>query len=548
LKKVWPKDWTRDRREGNNGVYTAWLELKGVASPDLGIELDGKNCVRKTLSGLSTSDWKWVNTGVTFDVSSGTHQFQLTGYSNQMYARNVALIANNDGCVPTGNGSNCDTPVTPPPNSPPQITEFTITPTTATEMATFNVSAKAVDSDGTIANVQFQLDGRIIGTDTSGPDYFTSVTGLAAKTYNFVAIATDDDGTTASSSKSIVVAPKPANPAPVAPKPTVSLSSQTYPSSATVTAQPTDDGSIAGVQFYRDGVAVGAKDTGAPFQVSDSLATAGVYNYTYIATDNLGTSTTSLPTQVTVNTPSGTQTGLKMEVYKDLNLNQLVATESVGTINNDWVLTSPNAAAPVDSFSVKWTGSFTVPTTGGYTFATNTDDGVRLFIDDKAVINDWTAHSLKETSAVVNLTAGTVYKLRMEYFESGGHAIAQLYWTGPNITKQIIPESVFGTATTNIVPTVGNLRVTKAYWAWFDYKVDLAWNKPATGNIASYEVTRTGSQKVTTKATIYTQNAIASGLSSNVFQVVAVDASGGKSSPVFLKVTTDCNWFGCTLK
>jgi len=77
---------------------------------------------------------------------------------------------------------------------------------------------------------------------------------------------------------------------------------------------------------------------------------------------------------------------------------------------------------PVDHFSVRWTGYFIPPSTGDFTFYTSADDGVRLFLDDKPVIEDWQRHAETLDTYSTYLEAGHAYKIRLEYFEGDGTA------------------------------------------------------------------------------------------------------------------------------
>ena len=92
-----------------------------------------------------------------------------------------------------------------------------------------------------------------------------------------------------------------------------------------------------------------------------------------------------------------------------------------------------------DYFSILWLGQITPPTTGLYTFYTNTDDGVRLFVNNQLLINNWTVHSPFENTASVYLEGGKKYNLLLEYYENQGGASIQLSWSYPGQTKQIIP-------------------------------------------------------------------------------------------------------------
>jgi hypothetical protein len=73
-------------------------------------------------------------------------------------------------------------------------------------------------------------------------------------------------------------------------------------------------------------------------------------------------------------------------------------------------------------------------------FWTNTDDGVRLWIDDVLIIDDWEDQGPTDNNSPrIPLVAGTLYDIRMEYYENGGGAVARLSWDGPSTPRRIIP-------------------------------------------------------------------------------------------------------------
>ncbi len=77
---------------------------------------------------------------------------------------------------------------------------------------------------------------------------------------------------------------------------------------------------------------------------------------------------------------------------------------------------------PGQHFSIRWTGYFVPATTGGYKFFTNSDDGVRLYLDDKLVIDDWHTHAETLNAFATRLDAGHPYSIRLEYFQGTGDA------------------------------------------------------------------------------------------------------------------------------
>lgn len=92
-------------------------------------------------------------------------------------------------------------------------------------------------------------------------------------------------------------------------------------------------------------------------------------------------------------------------------------------------------------FGVRWTGSLVAPTTGSYTLTTVSDDGVRLWVDGRLVIDRWNGHPVAEDSATVTLTAGRPVELRLEYYQGLGDAVVRLLWSGAGRARQAIPAS-----------------------------------------------------------------------------------------------------------
>jgi hypothetical protein len=103
----------------------------------------------------------------------------------------------------------------------------------------------------------------------------------------------------------------------------------------------------------------------------------------------------------------------------------LVRTEKA--ISFDWAYGSPGAAIPKDNWSARWTKSVTF-TAGWHRFRTFTDDGVRLWVDGKLVIDQWFDMPGAANMADVYLTAGA-HVVKMEYYERTGWARAYLSWS-----------------------------------------------------------------------------------------------------------------------
>jgi hypothetical protein len=113
-------------------------------------------------------------------------------------------------------------------------------------------------------------------------------------------------------------------------------------------------------------------------------------------------------------------------------------------IDFDWpVNVRPGPNMDHDNFSVRWTGELVPIVSGLYTFTTRTDDGVRLYLNNEVVLENWTAAGATVQSGTKTLMANQRYSIRLEYRESTNAAMAKLSWTPPmQQAPQIIPEDV----------------------------------------------------------------------------------------------------------
>jgi glucose/arabinose dehydrogenase len=103
-----------------------------------------------------------------------------------------------------------------------------------------------------------------------------------------------------------------------------------------------------------------------------------------------------------------------------------VLTRQDPQINFLWQAGSPAPAVPADNFSVRWSKTERFAA-GRYRFTTVTDDGVRLSIDDRLVIDHWQNQTDTPYDYVGDLGAGN-HTIRLEYFDAGGDALAKLIW------------------------------------------------------------------------------------------------------------------------
>lgn len=106
----------------------------------------------------------------------------------------------------------------------------------------------------------------------------------------------------------------------------------------------------------------------------------------------------------------------------------VVRDEGVGNLDFDWGLGRPHADCfnLNDNFSARWTRTVTFPV-GTHRFTVTADDGVRLLIDGKKLIDEWRDQTAKSFSVDVELSGGA-HRIVLEYYESLGSAQVKLTW------------------------------------------------------------------------------------------------------------------------
>ncbi|GAA3903339.1 PA14 domain-containing protein [Streptomyces lannensis] len=103
-----------------------------------------------------------------------------------------------------------------------------------------------------------------------------------------------------------------------------------------------------------------------------------------------------------------------------------------------------SATGQSDDVSVRWTGRVVPEKTGPTTFSIIGDNGFRLWVDGRLVIDHWVDDwDREQTGEPVELTAGKAYDIKVEYFEHYGGSNLHVRWTPPGGTKTAIPQSAF---------------------------------------------------------------------------------------------------------
>ena len=266
------------------------VSVNANASDNFGIagvqfKLDGANLGAEDTSAPYSTSWNTTGAG------AGSHS--LTAVARDA-AGNITTSA---AAVVTVDNLGPTVALTAPQNG-------------ATVNGTVTVTATAADS-GSVAGVQFKLDGANLGAEDTAAPYSTSwnTTAASSGSHSLTAVARDSAGNITTSTAVVVTVDNSG--------PTVALTAPqngaTVNGTVTVTATASDSGSIGGVQFKLDGANLGAEDTTAPYAVdwNTTTATSGSHTLTAVARDGTGNTATAPAVTVTVN--NATETVVRVE-------------------------------------------------------------------------------------------------------------------------------------------------------------------------------------------------------------------------------------------
>jgi hypothetical protein len=128
-------------------------------------------------------------------------------------------------------------------------------------------------------------------------------------------------------------------------------------------------------------------------------------------------------------------------------------------VNFDWADKPAAPGVPTEDFSVRWTGQVQAQHTENYTFHVEADDGVRVWLGDRQIIDEWRQQSTTLVSVPTALNAGQFYPLTIEYFSAKPPAMAKLKWSSPSTPLGVIPASRLHPPNAPSAPAPGERRL-----------------------------------------------------------------------------------------
>ena len=194
-------------------------------------------------------------------------------------------------------------------------------------------------------------------------------------------------------------------------------------------------------QWQRNGANI-AGATAPDFSIASVPQSDNGARFRAVVTNDFGNVISNEATlTVTAIVGPGTGIGLTATYFNNINFTGTTVTRIDRTVDFVWGTGSPSPSIGPDTFSARWSGQVEAESTTTYTFYTQSDDGVRLWVNGVMLVNNWTNHATVENRGTIALVAGKRYDITMEYFENAGSATARLLWSTASTPKMVVPTS-----------------------------------------------------------------------------------------------------------
>jgi len=142
----------------------------------------------------------------------------------------------------------------------------------------------------------------------------------------------------------------------------------------------------------------------------------------------------TIPTRV-LQTPDG-HPGLAVQYFDGVDFDKPAGKTIDEKLEHNWpgppLADPPPGLNGFENFSARWAGSVTAPEDGQYEFGVEYDDGARLYLDGKLLIEDWSYGAKRYRGTKINLTKGQQVAIKAEFHQGGQERYFRLGWRTPS--------------------------------------------------------------------------------------------------------------------
>ncbi|HEY5232614.1 MAG TPA: FN3 associated domain-containing protein, partial [Verrucomicrobiae bacterium] len=257
---------------------------------------------------------------------------------------------------------------------------------------------------------------------------------------------------------------------------------------------------------------------------------SGLAQASFINSSEIGTGTGLLGAYYGNHTSASPYTGLP------------TMTETDAVINFNWTA-GPGGGIAQTGFTVKWTGGVQPQYNETYTFYGTTDDGMRVWVNGRELINSWVDQASTTYQGSIALKAQQLYNIEVDYYQNGGGAAAELQWSSRSTAEAVIPQTQLYPYT-NPPPSVAitsptnNAIYTASASATVGANADAPYNSVSEVDFYTNNVLY-GSLSNSPDAPLYEMTMTGLAAGSYALTAVAVDGSGLMSTSAPVNITVN---------
>jgi alpha-D-xyloside xylohydrolase len=128
--------------------------------------------------------------------------------------------------------------------------------------------------------------------------------------------------------------------------------------------------------------------------------------------------------------------GLEVAYFEGTNFDKPAGRTVDAQVQHDWPApplgSPPPGLAGVENFSARWQGELVAAEDGEHEIGVEGDDGFRLWLDDRLVVEDWKEGPARYGSTRIALRKGQALRVRIDYYQKGGNRVLRLAWRPPS--------------------------------------------------------------------------------------------------------------------
>lgn len=179
-------------------------------------------------------------------------------------------------------------------------------------------------------------------------------------------------------------------------------------------------------------------------------------------------------------------TGLLATYFNDKEMNQVNSYRLDPQVDFRWGSGAPLGDMQLNTFAVAWEGEIEAPLTEQMTFYATTDDGVRVYVNNQLVIDNWNDQGAETATGTINMQAWQRVPIRVEYYENRVYARAILEWSSASMSRNVIPTMFLYPASASSFP----IELAGFYAEPEGSFVSLDWNTELEENASHFDIMR----------------------------------------------------------